>query len=166
MGMRNYRGGPRPRGGQCSAPRPAITVSAMTLIVANRIARGIRLAGDSKITDRDAILRGELKGALKVIILEPRVCVAFSGGVNRCLDAIRRLHVRQRIARNQRLDTRGVQDLLGAAALHGHSRARTATPAGSPQHQKPATARSEPQSPLTAVPCVSRRRPPSSSGRT
>lgn len=46
----------------------------MTLVVANRIARGIRLIGDLKITARDAILRGELKGALKVIILRHFDC--------------------------------------------------------------------------------------------
>jgi hypothetical protein len=91
----------------------------MTLVVANRISRGIRLIGDSKITDRNAILRGQLTGTLKIIILEPRVCVAFSGGVNRGIDAIRRLHTRHRIALDQRLDPSDVQNLLSEAAQDG-----------------------------------------------
>jgi hypothetical protein len=91
----------------------------MTLVVANRIERGIRLIGDSKITDRNAIVRSELTGALKIIILEPRVCVAFSGGINRGIDAIRRLHARQRIALDQRLDPSDVQNLLSEAAQDG-----------------------------------------------
>lgn len=83
-----------PRGYRGRAPRASLYRSTMTLVVANRVARGIRLVGDSKITDRDAILRAEPNGALKIVILEPRMCVAFSGGVNRCLDAIRRLRAR------------------------------------------------------------------------
>ena len=47
----------------------------MTLVVAYRISRGIRLIGDSKITDRDAILRGQLTGALKIIILDTRALI-------------------------------------------------------------------------------------------
>lgn len=91
----------------------------VTLVVANRISRGIRLIGDSKITDRNAILRGRLTGALKIVILEPRMCVAFSGGVNRSIDAIRRLHTRQRIALDERLDPGDVQNLLFEAAQDG-----------------------------------------------
>ena len=88
----------------------------MTLVVANRVSRGIRLVGDSKITDRNAILRGKLTGALKIVILEPRVCVAFSGGVHRGIDAIRRLHARKTIVLKKRLDSSDVQDVLSEAA--------------------------------------------------
>lgn len=91
----------------------------MTLVVANRVSRGIRLVGDSTVTDRNAVLRGQLTGALKIVILEPRVCVAFSGGVHRGIDAIRRLHARQCITLNQRLDPSDVQNLLSEAAHDG-----------------------------------------------
>jgi len=91
----------------------------MTLVVAHRISRGIRLIGDSKITDRNAILRSQLTGALKIIILEPRVCVAFAGGVSRGIDAIRQLHTRQRITVDQRLGSSDIPNLLAKAAQHG-----------------------------------------------
>jgi hypothetical protein len=39
--------------------------------------------GLGAVTDKDAIMSGPLKGALKIVILELRLCVALSGGANR-----------------------------------------------------------------------------------
>jgi hypothetical protein len=88
----------------------------MTLVVAHRLSHTVRLVGDSKITDRQPIRGGYLTGALKIVILDRQICVACSGGLNRALDAVRSLDRRRRLAVDERLDIRDVEELLCEAS--------------------------------------------------
>jgi hypothetical protein len=92
----------------------------MTLVVAHRISTGVRLAADLRVTDPNAArVPGYLDGALKAIVVHPRVCIAFAGGpVNAALDAIRGLQSEPQL----------VPDLerIGTRLLEAHRRARGA----------------------------------------
>ena len=65
----------------------------MTLVVARLTPKGVRLAGDMRVTDRDeAGPKGYMGAALKMILLRPSLCIAYAGNVGLALRAIR--HVR------------------------------------------------------------------------
>ena len=63
----------------------------MTLIVARRLKRTVRVCSDSRLTDRNQIERGYLAGALKAVILDRNTCVALSGEANFASAAVRKL---------------------------------------------------------------------------
>jgi hypothetical protein len=64
----------------------------MTLVVARVTPLGVRLAGDMRVTDRNAAgPRGFLDAALKVILLRPTLCIAYAGNIGAALDAIRQV---------------------------------------------------------------------------
>ena len=67
----------------------------MTLIVARALPGQLRMVGDTRITDRAAILRGAFVGALRHVILGPDLCFAFAGDVEkgqRCLQKVAALY--------------------------------------------------------------------------
>lgn len=53
----------------------------VTLIVARKIEAEIRIISDSKITNYEALLRSQLQGVLKCIIVSPTCCVSYAGEV-------------------------------------------------------------------------------------
>src|SRR3954454_20893376 len=61
----------------------------MTLVVARRSGESIRMSADLRISDRGATKSGFVVGALKVVILNPDLCVGFAGPVGRALVALR-----------------------------------------------------------------------------
>lgn len=63
----------------------------MTLVVARVTPLGVRIAADMRITHPWEIQRGFLRAALKIILLNPTLCVAYGGNVGPALDAIRRI---------------------------------------------------------------------------
>jgi hypothetical protein len=67
----------------------------MTLIVARALPGQIRMVGDTRITDRAAILRGAFVGALRHVVLGPDLCFAFAGNLERgqqCLQKVAALY--------------------------------------------------------------------------
>lgn len=68
----------------------------MTLVVAHRISYGVWLAADMRVTNPAAArpVSSYSTAVLKLLILHPKLCVAFAGGpVEAALDAIRALDV-------------------------------------------------------------------------
>jgi hypothetical protein len=94
----------------------------MTLIVARRSATSVRLCGDSKITDLNAIRGGYLSGALKVVVLDDDLCVAFAGGIEDALSTIRRLDARRRATLGESLPPEDAEEILRAAAASSDGR--------------------------------------------
>jgi hypothetical protein len=67
----------------------------MTLIVARALPGQIRMVGDTRVTDRAAVLRGAFMGALRHVILGPDLCFAFTGSFERgqqCLQQVAALY--------------------------------------------------------------------------
>ena len=63
----------------------------MTLVVARRTERSVRLFADLRVTDRNAIESGYVVGMLKPVVLGPDLCVAFAGRVGPAIVALRSL---------------------------------------------------------------------------
>jgi hypothetical protein len=94
----------------------------MTLIVARALPGQIRMVGDTRITDRTAILRGAFMGALRHVILGPDMCFAFAGNVERgqqCLQKVAALYKADEpfeemieLARTVHADSGGAADFL------------------------------------------------------
>jgi hypothetical protein len=64
----------------------------VTLVVARSFASQIRMTGDSQISDLNAINRGTARGALKTVIVDQNLAIAFAGNLGRAqlaLEAIR-----------------------------------------------------------------------------
>lgn len=64
----------------------------MTLVVAHRTPYGVRLCSDMRVVRPGAAHpQGFLGATLKVVILRPRLCIAFAGEIGAAIDAIRRV---------------------------------------------------------------------------
>lgn len=87
----------------------------MTLIVARKLRRTLRLFCDSKITDVHAVSGGYLTGALKAVVLDRYTCIAFAGNVYPALMTLRALDARRSAAGVEGLSAEDVvADLEGA----------------------------------------------------
>ena len=89
----------------------------MTLVVARRSSRTIRLCCDSKLSSQNVIHGGYLRGALKAVILAPNLCVAYAGDSRHALDAIRKLDRLRRLSANGVLEPGAIEDTLGQQEL-------------------------------------------------
>jgi hypothetical protein len=66
----------------------------MTLVVARVTPLGVRVAADMRVTDPYKIRHGYVYGALKAVLLNPTLCVAYAGNVDFALHTIRRISSR------------------------------------------------------------------------
>jgi hypothetical protein len=68
----------------------------MTLVVARLTPVGVRLAGDMRISDRNAASpKGFLGAALKVILIRPTLCIGYAGRAGLAIEAIREVASRE-----------------------------------------------------------------------
>jgi hypothetical protein len=103
----------------------------MTLIVARALPGQIRMVGDTRITDRTAIVRGAFMGALRHVILGPDLCFAFTGNFERgqqCLQKVAALYKAEEpyeemidVARAVHVDSGGAADFLLGRLADGAS---------------------------------------------
>ena len=76
--------------------RVEATIDGMTLIVANVTPREIWLTSEMRITDRSAAnAPGFLGAALKLILVNPTLCIGFAGTIGAALAAIRHIDSEQ-----------------------------------------------------------------------
>lgn len=54
----------------------------MTLIIGKKRGSSIRFVSDSKITDENLVRNNPLLGSLKLFILDPKICLGFSGNLH------------------------------------------------------------------------------------
>jgi hypothetical protein len=94
----------------------------MTLVVAARLGRKIRLFCDSKITNDRIIHGGYLTDALKAIIIGRNLCVAYARNVIPALDAIRTLDSRRQLKADQVLATAEVEEILHRVSRDTYAR--------------------------------------------
>jgi hypothetical protein len=88
----------------------------MTLVVGRRLPSCVRICCDSKLTSRRGIRGGYLTGALKAIIIDRGLCVAYAGDQPPALDAVRRLGRRRKLSLRGSLDLNEVHALLQAVS--------------------------------------------------
>src|ERR1700694_1115944 len=62
----------------------------MSLVVARKTPRMVRIVSDLRVTRPGDIRRGFMSGALKAIIVAPALCVAYAGAVGVALAGVRR----------------------------------------------------------------------------
>lgn len=83
----------------------------MTLVVGRVVGDQIRIVSDSLLTDESDRRKGYFAGALKPVILHPRLCVAYAGGAEDGIQALRALDVE----RDKEFNLSAVIDALLAA---------------------------------------------------
>ena len=93
----------------------------MTLVVARSISDEIRVICDSKVTDPTTIRSGRMVDILKVIILQPKLCVCFAGNIGRAQMAMENLA--RTIGADDGFDLEEILDFLLMEHLEGERRA-------------------------------------------